>query len=443
MNKINFYLKSLLGEDIKMVAGDENYIQRAIDKPISSGEYDLLSRSIKYVGVSKEFKKIVDYFKVPENETPAGFSIEYDLIGDGKLEINLKRNISYDKNGQKRPTKFIFSADTANPYELEPIKNLIGNLTCNPGIIYDLFINNPKENIGNKFKNRDEVMQEIGRILGPGCDISVELNNPFADLSEILEEAEKFKEMLSEYRVVIKVPHTGPVDGENVHHLIEGDKKLPVRYDASETETYLRGHNLALALKEHGYRVNYTLMFEPWQTGMALQAKPYFINSFINKRMNTSTYISGMLSAFDTTRDLQFLQTLRSYFIDADFLTRADSDMDLAEVEKIARETLSYRNFNNARGFDGMDGVRHNLRMLKNCNNEETRLIICSIAGTRNYPELDKLLVEEEFSDMMDKVVITTEPIYLAQYTSSPQIVTYQRRFMNAVNNSADKIAAL
>ena len=49
------------------------------------------------------------------------------------LEIDLVRNISYDKNGKKRPTKFIFSADTANPYEVEPIKNLIGNLTCNPG----------------------------------------------------------------------------------------------------------------------------------------------------------------------------------------------------------------------------------------------------------------------------------------------------------------------
>ena len=439
MNAIHFNLQALLNDTTKMIPGDESYVLRAIDKEVSFEEFVFLSQAVKFIGVTQNFKNIIDYFKVPEKETPAGFRIEYHMGKNNELLIDLKRDISYDKNGKKRPTKFIFSADSANPYEIEPIKNLIGNLTCNPGIIYDLFINDPKENVGNKYKNRDEVRQEVGRILGHGCDISVELNNPFADISEILEEAAKFKEMLSEYRVVIKVPHTGPVNGKNVHTLIEGDKKFPIRYDQAKTEDYFYGHNLALTLKEHGYRVNYTLMFEPWQTGMALQARPYFINSFINKRMLTSTYVAGMLSAFDATRDLQFLKTLRSYFVDVDFLSKADADMDLAEVEKLARETLTYRDFNNCRGFDGMDGVRHNLRMLKDCNLEDTRLIICSIAGSREYPELDKLLVEDEFRDVLDKIVITTEPIYLAQNTASPQIITYQRRFMNAVNNTADK----
>ena len=439
MNAIHFNLQALLNDTTKMIPGDESYVLRAIDKEVSFEEFVFLSQAVKFIGVTQNFKNIIDYFKVPEKETPAGFRVEYHMGKNNELLIDLKRDISYDKNGKKRPTKFIFSADSANPYEIEPIKNLIGNLTCNPGIIYDLFINDPKENVGNKYKNRDEVMQEIGRILGPGCDISVELNNPFADINEILEEAAKFKEMLSEYRVVIKVPHTGPVNGKNVHTLIEGDKKFPIRYDQAKTEDYFYGHNLALTLKEHGYRVNYTLMFEPWQTGMALQARPYFINSFINKRMLTSTYVAGMLSAFDSTRDLQFLKTLRSYFVDVDFLPKSDAEMDLAEVEKLARETLTYRDFNNCRGFDGMDGVRHNLRMLKDCNLEDTRLIICSIAGSRQYPELDKLLVEDEFRDVLDKIVITTEPIYLAQNTASPQIITYQRRFMNAVNNTADK----
>lgn len=439
MSCIHYSIQALLNEDVHLVPGDEDYALRALDHPISFEEFHFLSRAVRSIGVTQNFKNIIDYFKVPPLETPAGFRVEYNMTSDRNLTIDLKRDISYDKNGKKRPTKFIFSADTANPYEVEPIKNLIGNLTCNPGIIYDLFINDPKENVGNKFKNRDEVMQEIGRILGPGCDISVELNNPFADLNEILDEAARFKEMLSEYRVVIKVPHTGPVNAGNVHHLIEGDKKFPIRYDQAKTADYLYGHNLALALQEHGYRVNYTLMFEPWQTGMALQAKPYFINSFINKRMLTSTYVRGMISAFDATRDLQFLRTLRSYFVDVDFIPKQDNGMDLAEVEKLARETLTYRDFDNVRGFDGMDGVRHNLRMLKDCNLEDTRLIICSIAGSRQYPELDKLLAEEEFRDVLDKIVITTEPIYLAQYTASPQIITYQRRFMNAVNNTADK----
>lgn len=166
---------------------------------------------MKFISASDRFKDVIDLFKVPEGETPAGFEIKYNMKENQVLEIDLVRNISYDKNGKKRPTKFIYSADTANPYEVEPIKNLIGNLTCNPGIIYDLFINNPEANVGKKFKTRDEVMGEICNILGPGCDISVELNNPFADFSEILEEAEHFREMFSDYRMVIKVPHTGPL----------------------------------------------------------------------------------------------------------------------------------------------------------------------------------------------------------------------------------------
>lgn len=357
------------------------------------------------------------------------------MKGKRVLEIDLKRNISYDKNGQKRPTKFIFSADTANPYELAPIKDLIGNLTCNPGIIYDLFINNPKANVGNKFKNRDEVMSEIANILGPGCDISVELNNPFADFSEILEEAQHFREMFSDYRMVINVPHTGPVNASNVGQLLEGDKRLSTRWNKAATADYLYGHNLALRLRENGFRVNYTLMFEPWQTGMALQAKPYFINSFVRQRFGVTTYINGLVEAYRKTHDARFLENLRTFMLQWDILSSSDKDLSLWEVENIAREMIEYRKINEKEGFDGMDGVRHNLRMLRNSNLEDTRLIVCSIEGSRMYPELDKLMAEPEFQDMTDRIVITTEPAYLAQNTSAPQIITYQRRFMNAVQN--------
>lgn len=436
--KVHYYLGSLLGDTVKCVEADRPYIERALGGEIDFEEYKFLTDHVNTISVTPEFKKVIDFFKVPEGETPAGFRVDYNLAANRNLEIDLKRDISYGKNGIKRATPFLFSADTANPYELAPMKDMIANLTCNPGIIYDLFINNPKENVGNKFKNRDEVMEEIGRILGPGCDISVEFNDPFADFSQLLEEAEHFKELLSEYRVVIKVPHTGVVNRENAHYLIEGNKKMPVAHNAGTTADYFYSHNLALALREKGFRVNYTLMFEPWQTGMALQAKPYFINSFINKRVIASNYIKGMISAFDATRDLSFLKTLRSYFIDIDFLPESAKDCDLAEVEKTARETITYRELDGVRGYDGMDGVRHNLRMLRE-SNVDTRLIICSIDGTREYPELDKLLVEDEFKDVLDKIVITTEPIYFAKYTSSPQIITYQRRFLNAVNNTADK----
>lgn len=434
MQTVNYTLASLVGGNIQIVSQDESYVRRALHQSISFEEFEFLQKTIDYIGVSARFKDVIDLFHVPEGETPAGFKIEYDMKENRYLEIDLVRNISYDKNGKKRPTKFIYSADTANPYEVEPIKNLIGNLTCNPGIIYDLFINNPEANVGHKFKTRNEVMKEIADILGPGCDISVEVNNPFADEKQILEEAEEFREMFSDYRMVLKIPHTGPVNAQNVGQLLEGDKRLSTRWNQANTADYLRGHNLALKMKEHGFRINYTLMFEPWQTGMALQAKPYFINSFVRQRFGVTTYINGLLTAYQKTFDERFLKDLRAFMIQWDILSKNDEDADLRLVEKIARETIEYRKINEKEGFDGMDGVRHNLRMLRNSNLEDTRLIICSIEGSRMYPELDKLMTEPEFQDMTDKIVITTEPAYLAQNTSAPQIITYQRRFMNAAN---------
>ena len=434
MQTVNYSLASLVGGEIQIVSNDEGYVRRALHQNISLEEYEFLLKRIRYIGVSDRFRDVIDLFKVPEGETPAGFKIEYNMKENQILEIDLVRNISYDKNGLRRPTKFIYSADTANPYEVEPIKHLIGNLTCNPGIIYDLFINNPQANVGHKFKTRNEVMSEIANILGPGCDISVEVNNPFADFEQILEEAEEFREMFSDYRMVLKIPHTGPVNADNVSELLAGDKKLSTRWNQAATKDYLYGHNLALKMKEHGFRVNYTLMFEPWQTGMALQAKPYFINSFVRQRFGVTTYINGLLNAYQTTYDDRFLQALRSFMIEWDFLSKNDQDADLRLVEKMARETVEYRKINEHEGFDGMDGVRHNLRMLRNSNLEDTRLIICSIEGSRMYPELDKLMTEDEFKYMTDRIVITTEPSYLAQNTSAPQIITYQRRFMNAAN---------
>lgn len=431
---IHYTLASLLEKNTTVVPGDESFVRRALHKELSQDEFSLLRTCVRHIGVTERFRDVLRTFPVAENETPAGFEIRYELAPDGLLNIDLKRNISYDKNGEKRPTKFIYSADSANPYEIAPIKDLIGNLTCNPGIIYDLFINNLEANVGHKYHTRDEVMKDIADLLGPGCDISVELNNPFADFSAILEEAQKFREMFSEYRMVIKVPHTGPVNTSNVGQLLTGDKKLSTRWNQAATADYLHGHNLALRLQENGFRVNYTLMFEPWQTGMALQAKPYFINSFVRQRYGVTSYINGLLTAYQKTYDERFLKDLRAFMLKWDFLSSKDQDMDLLQVERIARETVAYRKINDPEGFDGLDGVRHNLRMLRNCNLEDTRLIICSIEGSRMYPELDKLMAEEEFRDMTDRIVITTDPAYLAQNTSAPQIITYQRRFMNAAN---------
>jgi hypothetical protein len=432
-NDLKFNLGSVINKDVMKAVGKESYIDRVLSKEIDFETYLFLVDTVESVDVSDRFVDVIKTFDVRKGITPAGFRIEFTVEEGDKLVIDLVRDISYGENGLKRPTNVIFSADSANPYEIEPIKNLIGNLTCNPGIIYDLFINNPKANIGGKFKTRDEVMMEIGRILGPGCDISVELNNPYAPIEELLIEAAHFKEMLSEYRVVIKVPHTGPMNNETIGQLLVGDKTFESRYNAGKTEDFLRGHNVALRLQEEGYRVNFTLMFEPYQAALALQAKPYFINSFVRHRLIQSNNIQAYLGAYEASKNTNYLVQLRDYLVKNDHFAPSQKETDLMSVKDYAENLIKYRQFE-GEGADGLDSVRHNLRVLKQCNLPDTRLIVCSMEGPNNYPDLDRLLTEEEFKDMIGKVVITAEPNYLAQFTSTNQVVTYQRRFMNAAN---------
>ena len=420
---------------VAAVRGEEEYVERIWKTPVSLELIRELAPMVKYIGVTQEFKEAVDYFKTPSGETPAGFRIELCLDADGVMRADLIRDISYDKNGKKRPTNILLSADSANPYEIAPISNLVANLTCNPSIIYDQFINNPKANVGNRFKTRDEVMGEIGRILGPGCDISVELNNPFEpDFNKVLDECAAFKEILSKWRVVIKVPHTGPITNDSVKELLDGDGKFSVRYNQGTTEDNLRGHNLTYKLTEAGYKINFTLMFDARQTNLALQAKPYFINTFVRNRLFQSQAMSQYLKCYDATQDAGFLKSLRSYMIEKDYLSKNESDADLFAVEATARQMLKYREFETYEGMDGLDAVRCNLRMLKNCNLPDTRLIVCSIVGERNYPELSKLLADPEFQEMNNRVVITTDPNYHSQQATDNQIITYQRLFMRAAS---------
>lgn len=434
---LNYTLESLGAQAAR---GQENMVARVSARKISAQEFALLSGRVKYVGVTPRFQDVIQTFKTPEGETPAGFRIEAALREGGLLEVDLVRDISYDSNGMKRPTGVIFSADSANPYEVAPIAPLLGNLTCNPGIVYDLFINNPAANVGGMFKTREEVMAELGRILGPGCDISVELNNPFEkDFNKILEECEEFKELLSEYRLVIKVPHTGPVNADNVHELLEGDKRFSTRFDKGSTADALAGHNLALKLREHGYRINYTLMFEPYQTALALQAKPYFINSFIRHRLKQTTAFKNLLSIYELTGEEKYLEELRSTMLANDYLSKGEADCSLLTCYRKAKDIVSYRNFDSEEGSDGLDSARHNLRLLRQDNLRDTRLILCSMEGDYNYPDIDRLIADPEFSDVIDRVVITAEPGYLARFTSTNQVVSYQRRFMNAVNNDQKK----
>ncbi|WP_201780244.1 transaldolase family protein [Acetobacterium bakii] len=435
IKKISCTLGSLLNDHVSLINNDISYTNRVLNFNLSLEQYDQLSKYVKTIGVTHRFTDVINRFKTPANETPPGFRVECGLEANGVLKADLVRDIAYDKNGKRRPTNVLFSADSANPYEILPVSKIVANLTCNPGIIYDLFINNPKANIGNQYKTRDEVMEEIGRIMGPGTDISVELNDPFGKSeTEIIEEVEKFKEMLSEYRLVIKVPHTGPVTKDNVSQLLTGNKKLARSYQEVTTEGAFWGHNMALMLKEKGYRVNFTLMFEPYQTALAMQAKPYFINCFIRQRAMQSGIMDQCLKQYQATHNPKYIENIREMFLDKDYLTMDQAQTDLLTIKKMAEEMLSYRHYHDVEGSDGLDSVRHTLRVFKNSNLDESKLIICSMEGEFNYPDIDKLLVEKEFEDLVHRVIVTAEPKYLARFTSCNHVVSYQRRFMNAAN---------
>lgn len=425
----------LRGLKASPVSAQATYVERIAGLTVCQDTFSLLDGRAKYLGVSQRFIDVIDTFKTPAGHTPPGFRIELRLQTDGLLEADLVRDISWDADGIKRPTGLVFSADSANPYEVEPIAGLLGNLTCNPGIVYDLFINNPKANVGGKFKTRDEVMAELGRILGPGCDISVEINNPFeTDFNKILEECEMFREMLTPYRLVVKVPHTGPVNPGNVAELLAGDKRFSGSYKTPSTEDALRGHNLALRLREHGYRINFTLMFEPYQMALALQAKPAFVNAFIRHRAKQSEALAEFLAKGPAAG-----AELREFLLANDYLPSGDTEHDIADCFRLAKDAITYRRWNDSFGADGLDSVRHTLRLMRQSNLPDTRLIICSMEGDYNYPDIDNLMSDPEYTDVIDRIVITAEPGYLARFTSTNQVISYQRRFMNAVANDAKK----
>jgi hypothetical protein len=417
--------------------GEEDAVQHVLDLPLTLGTVRELEGRVRWIGVGDELRDIVRFFRTPPNETPAGFRVTATLEVDGVLVFDLVRDIGRDVDGTLRPTNVLFSADTANPYELAPVARLVSNLTCNPGIVYDLFLNDPEANVGRRFRDRDEVFTEIGRILGPGSDITVELNDPFAELPAILEEAERFRQILSRWRVVIKVPHMGPVSAASHGQLLEGDLRLETRFDQPRTSDAFVPHNLALALREHGFRVNLTLMFEPYQTLLALQARPAYVNAFIRHRKLQSAAMREMIDAHRASGDESHLDRLRAFLIEKDYLSRTDADLPLPECRAMAERILSYRRFDLPEGSDGLDSARHTLRVLRGANLPDTRLIICSMEGADMYPDIDRLVASDEFADMRGRIMITAEPNYLARFTSANQVITYHRRFLAAAQGQA------
>ncbi len=60
---------TLLSGTAQVARGDEDYVARAKDYRLTFDAYTSLLPFVKYVGVTKEFKKVVDYFKAPKGET--------------------------------------------------------------------------------------------------------------------------------------------------------------------------------------------------------------------------------------------------------------------------------------------------------------------------------------------------------------------------------------
>lgn len=116
---------------------------------VSFEDYKSIAGCACYLGVTEEFKNILSTFPVEREKIPAGFCPKLILDEGRCVRVDLKRDISYGEDGVKRPTPILFSADSANPYEVKPLKNIIANLTCNPAIIYNDFINNLNANTGN------------------------------------------------------------------------------------------------------------------------------------------------------------------------------------------------------------------------------------------------------------------------------------------------------
>jgi len=138
------------------------------------------------------------------------------------------------------------------------------------------------------------------------------------------------------------------------------------------------------------------------------------------------------LDLFSVTDDTRYLEELRTMLIDKDYLSPAESTLDLFKVKHTAEHILRYRQFDSPEGADGLDAVRHNLRLLRNVNLPDTRLILCSMEGENNFPDIDNLLADSRYEDVMHRVVVTAEPNYLAQFTTANQVISYQRRFLNA-----------
>lgn len=112
---------TLGGLGVATARGDEDEVGRIADLVVPREDAAFLHSAATAIGVTERFRDVVRTFRTPAGQTPAGFRVETALRADGLLQVDLVRDISYDRNGVRRPTGVVFSADTADPYEVAPI----------------------------------------------------------------------------------------------------------------------------------------------------------------------------------------------------------------------------------------------------------------------------------------------------------------------------------
>ena len=83
---LNVTLDSL---GLETVRGDESFVSRVQDMPVSKEEFFDLTKMAKYVGVTEQFKDVINTFHTPEGETPAGFKRELVMEKDGVQPLRL------------------------------------------------------------------------------------------------------------------------------------------------------------------------------------------------------------------------------------------------------------------------------------------------------------------------------------------------------------------
>ncbi len=114
-------LQAFIGTDegsIQAIENDARYLDHVLNLTLKIDSCRKLRDHSNYLGGRDRFKDVIDTFLVPKGETPAGFRLNYVLDKDRVVRVDLIRDISYNKNGEKRPSKTLFSADSANPCEV-------------------------------------------------------------------------------------------------------------------------------------------------------------------------------------------------------------------------------------------------------------------------------------------------------------------------------------